>query len=416
MGNLPGSRSSLWKQKDIDTVVGMDQSGMSYRFSVKMLLEDPELVDIFMQFLELEFAQENLMFLVDMKQLYSEDVHESMLESNAILIKDRYFNQTSALQLNLSFSEYEYVEEQIREGHYGPEVFKSSVKRIKSLLKTRLLHFTQSDIYKDMLSVRTFIFSYILKTKSKLKEFRAFLEDDELALNALEYIVYFKNVKGIEEKADINILKEFLPSLPIPAKFKKISEKDISQTVRVSVAKSFHYLLDQKLGLFLQMHPGVKEKIFGTIKSSTFSEETCALLLGSWIQLSSLEMEGTKLELSKYFYDTLFEDHPEYCELFPNIEEQYKKFMKTLSVILNSIRNIDRCKHILEHLGKFHARLNLTAEHFDIVTDAMMLTLEHFMGDNWTKKLSQAWLEALTTVSAVILDVINSSKHEEMSF
>eukprot|EP01129_Flabellula_baltica_P005213 TRINITY_DN1867_c0_g1_i3.p1 TRINITY_DN1867_c0_g1~~TRINITY_DN1867_c0_g1_i3.p1 ORF type:complete len:250 (+),score=51.11 TRINITY_DN1867_c0_g1_i3:90-839(+) len=249
MGNLPGSRSSLWKQKDIDTVVGMDQSGMSYRFSVKMLLEDPELVDIFMQFLELEFAQENLMFLVDMKQLYSEDVHESMLESNAILIKDRYFNQTSALQLNLSFSEYEYVEEQIREGHYGPEVFKSSVKRIKSLLKTRLLHFTQSDIYKDMLSVRTFIFSYILKTKSKLKEFRAFLEDDELALNALEYIVYFKNVKGIEEKADINILKEFLPSLPIPAKFKKISEKDISQTVRVSVAKSFHYLLDQKLGL-----------------------------------------------------------------------------------------------------------------------------------------------------------------------
>lgn len=59
----------------------------------------------------------------------------------------------------------------------------------------------------------------------------------------------------------------------------------------------------------------------------------------------------------------------------------------------------------LQDLGRDHRKFNVLPEHYPAVGDALIATLRHFSGAEWTPELEQNWLEAYT----VIVDVMQAA-------
>ena len=118
--------------------------------------------------------------------------------------------------------------------------------------------------------------------------------------------------------------------------------------------------------------------------------------------------------LAKKFYKNLFERHPEIKSLFRNasISAQQKKLVSALATVVSSLSNPDELKNTLEHLGKLHQGYGAKAEHYPVVSDVLLDTMEDLAGDIWTKNVSDAWENALSTISEIMVNSYNNSSEE----
>jgi len=106
-------------------------------------------------------------------------------------------------------------------------------------------------------------------------------------------------------------------------------------------------------------------------------------------------------ELSQVFYDLLFTRHPELRPLFGHtrMEEQKKKFIRSLVVALRHLDQPDFLTDYLEGLGKMHRAFGAKPEHYPILGECLLDALEKTSGDFWKPELREAWREALEHLS-----------------
>jgi methyl-accepting chemotaxis protein len=124
--------------------------------------------------------------------------------------------------------------------------------------------------------------------------------------------------------------------------------------------------------------------------SPSFDEATIGLLEKSF---EALAPQGATLV--RVFYEKLFAAHPETRGLFPDdMGEQEKKLLDALVLVVKSIRDPAKVERALVHLGRRHAALGATREHYDIVGKILLETLAELAGAAWSSSLSSAWSEA----------------------
>ncbi|TDB70858.1 globin domain-containing protein [Micromonospora sp. KC723] len=134
-----------------------------------------------------------------------------------------------------------------------------------------------------------------------------------------------------------------------------------------------------------------------------------AALRQSWSQFSAAGPEA-----AKYFYATLFVMAPEARSMFPtNMQYQEDKLLKALGHIITHLDDPAALAVFARRLGADHRRFHgedqrgnpvaLGPRHYGWVGQALLATLERFLGPGWTPALQEQWAAAYESVSQLML-------------
>jgi len=109
-------------------------------------------------------------------------------------------------------------------------------------------------------------------------------------------------------------------------------------------------------------------------------------------------------QAASIFYARLFEIAPEVKPMFKGpLDEQGKKLMGTLAVVVNGLRDLDKIVPIAGDLAVRHVDYGVKAEHYSVVGEALIYTLHQGLGADMTPETEEAWLTAYTILSGAMI-------------
>lgn len=105
---------------------------------------------------------------------------------------------------------------------------------------------------------------------------------------------------------------------------------------------------------------------------------------------AAVEPHGT--EVTAWFYQHLFEHHPDVRVLFAeHLDDQQDRLFAALGALVEHLEDTDTLVGILTGLGRRHAGYGALPEHFPAVGVSLLATLRHFAGDAWSPQAEAAW-------------------------
>jgi len=104
------------------------------------------------------------------------------------------------------------------------------------------------------------------------------------------------------------------------------------------------------------------------------------------------------------FYYRLFEIAPAVKDMFPSdMREQRRKLMATLAIVVNGLSSLEMILPAASALATRHVAYGAKAEHYPVVGDALLWTLEKGLGAEWTADVADAWRAAYATLSEFMI-------------
>ena len=104
-------------------------------------------------------------------------------------------------------------------------------------------------------------------------------------------------------------------------------------------------------------------------------------------------------EFARIFYEKLFHKAPDVQDLFKkNMLDQGRMLTHMLGGIIYSLSRPDYLILGLKSLGRQHKSYGVEAEHYPIVKEALLETIEEVLGDSGNYKIVHAWKSALELV------------------
>jgi peroxiredoxin/hemoglobin-like flavoprotein len=110
------------------------------------------------------------------------------------------------------------------------------------------------------------------------------------------------------------------------------------------------------------------------------------------------------------FYTNLFTDYPEVKPLFTNshMEEQGKKLFSSLVLTIDSLRKPELLAETLRGLGTKHIKYRVLPQHYPMVGNSLLKSLESSLEQAWTNDVKQSWVEAYTAITQLMLEGVDS--------
>jgi hemoglobin-like flavoprotein len=122
------------------------------------------------------------------------------------------------------------------------------------------------------------------------------------------------------------------------------------------------------------------------------------------IQESFAKVAPISEQAAALFYGRLFEIAPAVKPLFHHdMEEQGRKLMATLAVVVNGLGSLDTVLPAASALARRHVGYGVSADHYAPVGEALLWTLERGLGEHWTAELAAAWSAAFTVLSEFMI-------------
>ena len=107
-----------------------------------------------------------------------------------------------------------------------------------------------------------------------------------------------------------------------------------------------------------------------------------------------------ELQLGEVFYARLFEAAPHLRPLFKSTPaEQSQKLIASLEAIVRNFEDPESSAALLAELGRRHASYGVKAEHYDLVIDVMVASIEQLLGPHTDRRLLDEWRMALRLIS-----------------
>lgn len=138
----------------------------------------------------------------------------------------------------------------------------------------------------------------------------------------------------------------------------------------------------------------------------SLTAEDKALVQSSFAVVASIAEQAAEL-----FYGRLFEIAPEVQPLFNNADmaEQGRKLMKMIATAVGALNDLDKVVPAVQEMGKRHVSYGVEKEHYAIVGEALLWTLEQGLGEAFTPETKTAW----TNVYTVLADVATSEAYTQ---
>jgi len=122
------------------------------------------------------------------------------------------------------------------------------------------------------------------------------------------------------------------------------------------------------------------------------------------------------------FYKNMIENRPEITQLFVNrneygfLPEDSEQGLKRHSIdvmvmighAVAGLNDLESIEHELKELAERHAKYGVELEHFPIMGDALLKTLELELGDKWTPEVKAAWVAAYDTCCDMMEGALDS--------
>ncbi len=108
-------------------------------------------------------------------------------------------------------------------------------------------------------------------------------------------------------------------------------------------------------------------------------------------------------DVALYFYSYLFLKYPETRDMFPpSMTRQRDRLVGALVRIVTNVDNVGELVPYLEDLGRDHRKFGALTAHYPAVGEALVATLRHFSGDDWTDELQENWATAYGVVAGAM--------------
>lgn len=141
----------------------------------------------------------------------------------------------------------------------------------------------------------------------------------------------------------------------------------------------------------------------------SISEYQIALVQSTYKQVAAMPDYVAEL-----FYNRLFEIAPEVKTLFAysDMQTQRRKLMQTISVAVNSLRDIEGIVPAIKQLGARHIAYGVTNEMYDVVGQALLWTLEQGLGQAFTEEVKEAWTTVYVLIAETAIAGAREAEHD----
>ena len=103
------------------------------------------------------------------------------------------------------------------------------------------------------------------------------------------------------------------------------------------------------------------------------------------------------------FYKRLFELDPTLRPLFQhNIQEQSKKLMATLKMVVDGLDYSSELVASIRSLGRRHVQYGVKDQHYDTVGEALVWALEKGLGPEFPPEARSSWVAVYTWLAATM--------------
>lgn len=122
------------------------------------------------------------------------------------------------------------------------------------------------------------------------------------------------------------------------------------------------------------------------------------------VQSSFSKVKPISDQAAALFYARLFEIAPQVKPMFKgDIVEQGRKLIAMLNTVVNGLNNLEDIVPAAQHLACGHVAYGVQSEHYAYVGEALIYALEQGLADDFTLPVKQAWIEAYTVLSNVMI-------------
>ncbi|HBW57310.1 MAG TPA: globin [Oscillatoriales bacterium UBA8482] len=110
-------------------------------------------------------------------------------------------------------------------------------------------------------------------------------------------------------------------------------------------------------------------------------------------------------EFAASFYENLFQAHPEVKPLFTktDMKNQEKKLLNSLVLVVENLRNPEALSPVLKALGGRHVGYGAIPKYYKPVGEALLMTFEQYLAEDWTPEVKKAWLDAYRAITTLML-------------
>ena len=120
-----------------------------------------------------------------------------------------------------------------------------------------------------------------------------------------------------------------------------------------------------------------------------------------------LEQYGT--QITKVFYETMFNAHPELLNVFNKTNQSQGRQQTALAMtVLAAAKHIDNLAALLpqvEQIGHKHRALQILPEHYPIVGENLLKAIKIVLGDAATPAIIDAWAVAYQQIADIFIGV-----------
>ncbi|MFI7587802.1 globin domain-containing protein [Spongisporangium articulatum] len=110
-------------------------------------------------------------------------------------------------------------------------------------------------------------------------------------------------------------------------------------------------------------------------------------------------------EVPLYFYSHLFLRYPQTRPMFPAaMSAQRDRLVGALVRVVSNVHQVQTVVPYLQQLARDHRKYGVTDDHYPMVGAALLATLEHFLGEEWTPELAADWTAAYGVIASVMTE------------
>ena len=111
------------------------------------------------------------------------------------------------------------------------------------------------------------------------------------------------------------------------------------------------------------------------------------------------------------FYSKLFFDIPSLEKLFHTPkEEQSKKLIEMLSIIVGRLDNLEELTEEIKQLAIRHVQYGVKEQHYKAVGGALLWTLQQGLGKDWDEEVKDAWACCFDILSSTMINASGYKK------
>ena len=131
------------------------------------------------------------------------------------------------------------------------------------------------------------------------------------------------------------------------------------------------------------------------------TQKQVELVKATWTLVATMD----PVVVGGLFYNRLFEIAPQVKHMFRGeMPEQSKKLMAMIGFVINKLDKLDDIIAEVAKLGQRHGGYGVKPEHYAIVGNALIWTLEKGLGDIWDAQVKAAWVECYTILSEAMIN------------